>query len=80
MSLTIPGSTGLACPVDWPLPGGWTLRQATASLTGAESRGGSVRLRFFSPAGGTAVVSRGPLRRRLRLRPGEHWVAVGLSG
>ena len=80
MALTVPGNTGLACPVDWPLPGGWTLRQATASLTGAQAGDGGLRLRFFAPAGGTAVVSRGPIRRRLGLRAGEHWLTVGLSG
>lgn len=79
MSLRLPGRTGLACPVDWPLPNGWTLRHATASLTGVESRKGGLRLRFHAPAGGTAVLSHGSLRHRLRLRPGEHWVGIRLS-
>ncbi|HVV74585.1 MAG TPA: beta-galactosidase [Mycobacteriales bacterium] len=76
MSVRMPGSTGLACPVEWPLPHGWTLQQATASLTGVSGHRG-LRLRFFAPAGGMAVLRRAGVRRRVRLHPGEHWVAVG---
>ncbi|MGN6474382.1 MAG: beta-galactosidase [Mycobacteriales bacterium] len=76
MTVRIPGSTGLACPIDWPLPGGWTLHQATASLTGVASEGDGLRLRFFAPAGGGAVLRRELVRRQLRLPAGEHWVQV----
>jgi hypothetical protein len=74
----LPGQTGVACPVDWPLPGGWTLVQATGSLTGVAAAGpGRLRLRFHSPAGGAAVLADGMRRRRARLTAGEHWTVVG---
>lgn len=76
MSVRLPATTGLACPVGWPLPHGWMLQQASASLTGIDRADGVLRLRFFAPAGGTAVLSRNSMRRRLRLRVGEHWVVL----
>lgn len=77
MSLRLPGDSGLTCPIDWPLPRGWTLQQATASLTGIDAGGRVLRLRFFAPEGGSAVLRHGLRRHLIRLRPGEHWTEAG---
>lgn len=80
MHVPLPGYTGTTCPIDWPLPGGWRLVQATATLTSAELRNGKLELGLFAPAGGVAQV-RDPRgrQRRLELKRGEHVVTLPSS-
>jgi hypothetical protein len=76
-SLTLPPSTAMLLPIRYPLGAGVTLVQATAQLLDSHVADRRVRLQFWSPAGGEAVV-RLPNGRtvRLHLEPGERTVML----
>lgn len=56
-TFTLPGSTGILCPVGYPLMEGSTLVQATAQLLGVTASTSGFSVQFLAPAQAEAVFS-----------------------
>jgi hypothetical protein len=56
-TFTVPGSTGLILPIDYPLDVGRTLVQATAQLLGVTTSAHELSVTMLAPGGGEVVLA-----------------------